>query len=75
MPKFIIIPILFTTIVYWMADLNNEFEKFAITCGTIIIASFTAASMGLLIATVAPTLNIALALAPSILVPLMIFSN
>lgn len=75
LPKLIIGPILFCTIVYWMADLNNDFDKFCVACGIVVLGAVTAVSLGLFIGAIAPNLNIALALAPSFLVPLMILGG
>lgn len=46
LPKLVLTPILFTAIVYWMADLNNDFEKFASCCLVMILGTLTAAQMG-----------------------------
>ena len=58
-----------------MAGLNNDVDKFFITCVTIILVSNCAVSLGTFLSAAAPSLNIALALAAPILVPLMIFSK
>jgi len=38
--------VLFVAIVYWMAALNSDVDKFFIACGAIILASFAAISVG-----------------------------
>ncbi len=58
-----------------MAGLNSDVDKFLTVCGVLILGCFTAVSLGTAIAVSAPNLNIALAITPSILIPMMIFSG
>lgn len=58
-----------------MAGLNSDADKYFTLCGVVIFGAFTAVSMGTIIAIAAPTLNIALAISPSVMIPLMIFSG
>jgi ABC-type multidrug transport system permease subunit len=74
-PKYIIFPIIFVAIVYWMSGLDEKAEKFLICCAVIVLVSNCAVSFGSFLSTVAPDVNAALALSGPLLVPLMIFSG
>lgn len=75
LPKYIIFPAIFTTIVYWMCGLNPNFGKFMICVAAIVLVAQCAVSFGSMLSALAPNVNAALALAAPILVPLMIFSG
>jgi ABC-type multidrug transport system permease subunit len=75
LPKFIILPFVFVTVAYWMIDLNNDPIKYLICCAGIILSANSAVAFGGLISAIAPSVNVALAIAGPILVPLMIFSG
>ncbi|RNA03564.1 white-like isoform X2, partial [Brachionus plicatilis] len=75
LPKFIIFPAIFVSIVYWMAGLNNDGLKFALCVLAIILVANSAVSFGSFISAAAPSVNAALALSAPLLVPLMIFSG
>jgi len=75
LPFFIILPIISTSICYWMANLNNDAGRFLICCGIVILVSNIAVSFGGFISAVAPSTNVALGLSGPVLVPLMIFSG
>ncbi|CAF1149679.1 unnamed protein product, partial [Brachionus calyciflorus] len=46
LPKFIIFPAIFVSIVYWMAGLNSDFIKFALCVLTVILVANSAVSFG-----------------------------
>ena len=66
---------MFTTIVYWMSNLNNDPIRFMFCCLTLVLVANSAVSFGSFISASAPSVNAALALSAPILVPLMIFSG
>ncbi|XP_055346252.1 protein white-like [Paramacrobiotus metropolitanus] len=74
-PTFIILPFIFTCIAYWMIGLNPTVEAFLIACAIVILFTNAAVSFGYLISCVAGTENLALALAPTLFVPLMLFGG
>ncbi|RNA38237.1 white-like isoform X1 [Brachionus plicatilis] len=75
LPTFFILPILFMSIAYWMANLNNSADRFFICVAIIVLVVQCSLAFGCFLSAVAPSTNVALALAGPILVPLMIFSG
>ncbi len=75
LPRFVLFPLMFTTIVYWMSDLNNDPIRFMFCCLVLVLVANSAVSFGSFISAAAPSVNAALALSAPILVPLMIFSG
>ncbi|RNA30833.1 white isoform X1, partial [Brachionus plicatilis] len=75
LPVFIIIPIIFVSIIYWMSDLSREGNRFAICVFMIILVAQCSVSFGTFLSAVAPNTNTALALTGPILAPFMIFSG
>ena len=45
-PKYIIFPFLFTTIIYWMCGLNDKPEKFFLCCVVCILVANNAVALG-----------------------------
>ncbi|CAF1021406.1 unnamed protein product, partial [Didymodactylos carnosus] len=74
-PYFIIMPFLFTTILYWMSGIKDDWRDYLLLCGVIIIVANVAASFGTLLSSLAPNTDTAIALSAPLLVPLMIFSG
>nr|UOU03360.1 ATP-binding cassette subfamily G-like 10 [Brachionus rubens] len=75
LPVFILIPAVFVTIIYWMADLNKEGNRFWICMALIILVAQCSVSFGTFLSSVAPNTNTALAVTGPILAPFMIFSG
>lgn len=75
LPIFIVLPFIFTTICYWMADLNNDLSRFLICAAMLILVAQTAVSFGTFLSACAPNTNSAIALSGPIIVPFMIFSG
>lgn len=74
-PFQIFFPIIFVAIAYWMVGLNSSGERY-ITCTFIIVLTSNCAySLGYIIATAAPTVQVALAIGPVVLLPFMIFGG
>ena len=63
------------SICYWMANLNNELDRFFTCVLIVILVAQTAVSFGTFLSACAPTTNIAIAISGPVLVPLMIFSG
>ncbi|RNA15896.1 white isoform X1 [Brachionus plicatilis] len=75
LPVFIVIPIIFVSIIYWMSDLSREGNQFIICICMIILVAQCAVSFGTFLSAVSPDTNTALALTGPILAPFMIFSG
>ena len=75
LPIFIIMPIISTTIFYFMAGMNPGFDRFLITCSVFVLLTQIVVSVGYLMSCITNSIQIAIALAPAILVPLMLFGG
>ena len=74
-PTFIVLPLVFITISYWMIGLHSDLTAFFIAAAVIILVTNAAVSFGYLISCAAGTENLALALAPTCIIPLMLFGG
>jgi len=75
LPLRIFYPILMAVITYFMIDLQPGADKFWIFALTLILLDICGTSLGLVFATVFPSLPVALAASPMVLLPLMLFSG
>ena len=75
LPLFIITPIIFVGIMYYMVGLNPLFDRFVIACGILELLTQAVVSFGYLISCLAPSLNVALAIGPTLIIPLMLFGG
>lgn len=75
LPTFVLLPALFIAIDYWMVGLYEAWQAYLIATGIIILVSNVAVSFGLIISSLAGNVNIALAIAPPILIPFMMFGG
>merc|ERR1719282_848131 len=75
LPLFVITPLLFVGILYFMIPFNEEFERFAICVGISELLTQTVVSFGYLISCAASSVNMALAIGPTLLIPLMLFGG
>lgn len=75
LPVFVVIPVIFVSIIYWMSDLSREGNRFIICICMIILVAQCAVSFGTFLSAVSPNTNTALALTGPILAPFMIFSG
>ena len=55
MPGFIVLPIMFITIVYWMANLNNEISRFAVCALVMVLVVQSSLAFGTFISVSAPS--------------------
>jgi ATP-binding cassette, subfamily G (WHITE), eye pigment precursor transporter len=74
-PIYIIMPTIFMSICYWMANLNNELDRFFTCVLIVILVAQTSVSFGTFLSACAPSTNVAIAISGPVLVPLMIFSG
>lgn len=75
LPLTIFLPLLFVSIVYYMIGLYAPAENFFICAGLLILVANAAVSFGYMISCMARNLNIALAIAAPLLIPLMLFGG
>jgi ATP-binding cassette subfamily G (WHITE) protein 1 len=74
-PYQVIFPFMQATVIYWMVGLQAVASNYLIFCCFVILASITGWAMGVFFACIFPSLPIALAATPVILMPLMLFSG
>jgi ATP-binding cassette, subfamily G (WHITE), eye pigment precursor transporter len=74
-PTFIVLPMVFITICYWMIGMYPDVTCFFIACAVIVLVTNAAVSFGYFISCVSGTENLALALAPTCIIPLMLFGG
>jgi len=74
-PIRIVAPTLFGTIAYWSLGFQNDGFKFLVCIITLILLALAGNAMGLFLACVFTDVTIALAVAPLVILPLMMFSG
>jgi ABC-type multidrug transport system permease subunit len=74
-PFMIGFPVLFCVLVYYIVGLNAEFQSFLIFTGVITLVSNAAFSLGYVVSTLAPSTDIALALAPVSVLPFLLLGG
>ncbi|KAL5007661.1 hypothetical protein ScPMuIL_016467 [Solemya velum] len=74
-PTYVLLPVIFTSITYWMIGLYSNGVNFMITAGILVLVANTAVSLGYMVSTLASTVGMAMALVPPILLPLMLFGG
>ena len=75
LPFQIFLPFLFTAICYYMVDLNNDIDRFFLHLLIVILTSTAAQSLGYLISALVPSVSVALAITPVIVIPFMLFGG
>lgn len=75
LPFFIVIPIIFSAITYWMVGLYSSFSAFLIFTAIMLLVSNIAVSFGYIVSTAVNAVNTALALAPPLMIPLIMFGG
>lgn len=74
-PFLIIIPIIYMSILYWMSGLIQDGAAFITATGVSILISNAASSFGYVISTAAPSTTAALAIAPALMIPFLLFGG
>jgi len=74
-PFQLLLPTIFVSIVYYFIGLNPPADRFFGFLGTILLTSNAAFSLGYAISAAAPTVGVALAVGPLVLMPLLIFGG
>ncbi|XP_013386693.1 protein white-like [Lingula anatina] len=74
-PSYVITPLIFSAIAYWMVGLYPGGEEFLFNMAVLILVANCAVSFGYIISTAANSLTVALALAPPLLIPFMLFGG
>lgn len=74
-PFTVVLPLLFLSIAYYMIGLYAPAKNFFICFGILVLVSNAATSFGFMISCLAKDLNMALAIAAPMLIPLMLFGG
>jgi len=75
LPIFIIMPIIFMAIYYWMVGFNEDLDRFMIAVAVVLLVPQVVVSFGSFIPCISPNLQVALALAPPLIIPIMLFGG
>jgi len=75
LPLYIIEPLITLTILYWMVGLNPGAENFLIACAIVLLVVQVVLSLGYLLSCITPNVDIALAVAPVLIIPFMLFGG
>eukprot|EP00667_Euglena_gracilis_P001372 EG_transcript_1372 len=75
LPFQILLPMIFSSIFYWLVNLNPGVGQFFLFMGIIILLNVTACSLGIWISAMAPSVSVALALAPALMLPFILFGG
>ncbi|ETO27167.1 ATP-binding cassette superfamily [Reticulomyxa filosa] len=70
-----IYPIIFSCIMYWIVNLNPHAEQFILFIVITVLTSFTAMALGFLVASFAPNVDAANAMAPPFMILMILFGG
>jgi len=75
LPFLLIFPFIFVTIVYFSVGLNSDPNKYAICLGINMMVWLAGSGYGLVISTFIPRLEVAMAMTPILVIPLMVMAG
>lgn len=75
LPIFLFIPILFISVFYWMVGLNPAVERFFYAIIIVELLTQVVVGFGYLISCISKDINMALAIAPTLIIPMMLFGG
>lgn len=75
MPLFVLDGFIIFTIIYWMAGLNPAVDRYFIAMGIVALILQVVFSLGYFLSCAAPNVDISLAIAPVIIIPMMMFGG
>lgn len=74
-PIFLLMPFVFTCIMYYVVGLNPAFNHFLLCILIIVLVSTAATSFGYLVSCISPTVTIALSVGPPVIIPFLLFGG
>ncbi|XP_059178882.1 protein white-like [Physella acuta] len=74
-PLFVAVSLIFVSITYWMIGLYASWEAYLIAAGVLVLTANVAISLGYLISTICGSVTVSLAVAPPLLIPVMLFGG
>eukprot|EP01138_Halocafeteria_seosinensis_P009897 gb/GECG01010109.1/.p1 GENE.gb/GECG01010109.1/~~gb/GECG01010109.1/.p1 ORF type:complete len:691 (+),score=85.30 gb/GECG01010109.1/:1-2073(+) len=72
LPFQVLFPTIFCSLVFWMMELGTEFWRFAAFTGVVVLTANTAMSLGYFLSAAVPSVDVALALGPVALLPMLL---
>ncbi|XP_026676530.1 protein white [Diaphorina citri] len=74
-PIFLAIPVIFTSVMYYMVHLNPIFSRFLTATLIITMVSTVATSFGYLISCISSSVSVALSIGPPVIIPFLLFGG
>ncbi|CAL8147556.1 unnamed protein product [Orchesella dallaii] len=75
LPLYIIFPLIFTAICYYMVGFNSSWDRFLITCAIVVLVANVACSFGYMVSCISSSTTMALSIAPPFIIPFMLFGG
>ncbi|CAH1101630.1 unnamed protein product [Psylliodes chrysocephalus] len=75
LPFFIILPVLFTSVCYYLIGLNSNVYRFLITCGIVTLVANASLSYGYLVSCVSSNTSVALTIGAPMIIPFLLFGG
>merc|ERR1719204_798622 len=75
LPLYLVEPVILTTILYWMVGLNSDVGRFFVACGIVLLVTQVVLSVGYLLSCISPNVDVALGIAPVVIIPFMLFGG
>ncbi|XP_049807634.1 protein white-like [Schistocerca nitens] len=75
LPIFIVIPLIFTSVSYYMVGFNPDPQRFAVATLIVILVANVATSFGYLISCISSSVSMALSIGPPVVIPFLLFGG
>eukprot|EP00667_Euglena_gracilis_P002040 EG_transcript_2040 len=75
LPFQVLLPVIYSSIFYWLVNLNPGVGQFFIFMAVIILLNMASCSLGIWISAMAPSVSVALAIAPALMLPFILFGG
>lgn len=75
LPLYLVEPVILTSILYWMVGLNPDVLRFITACGIVLLVTQVVLSVGYFLSCLSPNVDVALAIAPVVIIPFMLFGG
>lgn len=75
LPKFLILPFILITVIFWMSGISNDAGVYFSIVGILLLTTQVAVSFAIFLSIAMPSLDAALAISIPIIIPLLIFAG
>ncbi|CAG9864008.1 unnamed protein product [Phyllotreta striolata] len=75
LPFFILLPVLFTSVCYYIIGLNGDLYRFLTACGIVTLVANASLSYGYLVSCVSSSTSMALAIGAPMIIPFLLFGG